>query len=138
MEQTEAEKAGLKTVAHEATRFDTGCRLDLLEPDFLEAMGIIMNVGAKKYGEENWKKGLPGEKSGHNHALKHLLEFRQGIPNDYGEMEMHYAQVAINAMFQFYEEKKKRLIQQAMQNIVSPTPTPKLNLVNPVNLGIKP
>jgi len=106
---TEAEKMGLKTVAHEATRVDTGCRFDLLEPDFLEAMGHIMYVGAKKYGENNWKKSLPGEKSGHNHAMKHLLEFKQGVPNDYGPPEMHYAQVAINAMFQFYEERNKRI-----------------------------
>ena len=109
MEKTEAQAAGLEDTPKEATRFDTGCRLDLLEPDFLEAMGHIMYVGAKKYGVNNWKKGLPGEKSGHNHAMKHLLEFMQGVPNDYGPPEMHYAQVAINAMFQFFEERNKRL-----------------------------
>lgn len=109
---TEAEKLGHKSVAHEATRIDTGCRLDLVDADFLEALGHIMYVGAKKYGPDNWRKGLPGEKSGHNHAMKHLLEFKQNIPNDYGPPEMHYAQVGINAMFQYCEERNKRLAQQ--------------------------
>ncbi len=31
------------------------------------------------------------------------------MPNDYGPPEMHFAQVAVNAMFQFFEERNKRM-----------------------------
>lgn len=86
----------------EAKRDDTGCRMDLLVPEFLEAMGHIMDVGAKKYGELNWKKGLPGTKSGLNHALKHLMEYMRKHPCDYGDLQMHLAQVAVNCMFEYW------------------------------------
>lgn len=85
-----------------AKRYSIGCRLDLLHPEFIEAMGTIMCVGASKYGERNWMKGLKGENGGVNHALKHLMEYMSGVKCDYGERKMHLAQVAVNAMFEFY------------------------------------
>lgn len=86
-----------------AKRFDTGVRLDLLVPEFLVEMAKIMCVGAKKYGELNWKKGgLTGEKGGVNHALHHLLQYMADEPCDYGPRETHLAQVAVNAMFEFW------------------------------------
>ena len=89
-------------------RFQTGIRMDLLDPDFLQEMGKIMHVGAVKYGDLNWKKGLSGEKGGLNHALQHLMQYMNKTPCDYGEREVHLAQVAVNAMFEYYFARKER------------------------------
>jgi hypothetical protein len=96
-----------------ATRFREGKRYDLLEADFLAAMAMIMDVGASKYGEHNWKKGLKGEKGGVNHALSHIIQYQQGAPNDYGPKEIHMAQVAINAMFEFHFCRQERMMKEA-------------------------
>lgn len=93
----------------EGTRYPTGVRMDLITPEFLEAMGRIMFVGAQKYGDLNWQKGLSGEKGGVNHAFQHLAAYQAGIPNDYGPREMHLAQVAVNAMFEYHFERDRRI-----------------------------
>lgn len=95
-----------------ATRYDVGVRMDLLDPTFLQEMGKIMSHGAKKYGELNWKKGLSGENGGLNHALIHLSQYQDGTPCDYGPPETHLAQVAVNAMFEFYFAREARLLEE--------------------------
>ncbi len=106
------------TKAPFAYRVECGCRLDLLDPDFLLAMAHIMAVGAKKYGEKNWQKpGLDGEHGGVNHALKHLMEYQAGVPNDYGPEELHMAQVAVNAMFEHFHCKRKRAEKKIVENM---------------------
>ena len=90
-------------------RHTCGKRFDLLDPDFIEARSKIMYAGEQKYGPDNWKKGLSGENSGVNHAFAHLCEYQQNTPCDYGPREMHLAQVAVNAMFEYYHSKKARL-----------------------------
>ncbi len=98
-----------ETIGGCATRYSTGVRIDLVDPDFLVEMGKIMHVGAQKYGELNWKKGLSGEKGGVNHAFQHLTDYVADKPCDYGPRETHLAQVAINAMFEFHFERQRRL-----------------------------
>ncbi len=98
-----------------ATRFGTGVRMDLIDSDFLREMGYIMHVGAIKYGELNWKKGLQGEKGGINHAFQHLADYNADKPCDYGPRETHLAQVAVNAMFEFYFERQRRLANEAVE-----------------------
>lgn len=83
-------------------------RFDLLDPAFVQAMAMIMGVGASKYGPENWKTGLTGANSGLNHALKHINEFQNGTPNDYGANDLHLAQAAVNLMFEAYFVRKAR------------------------------
>ncbi len=97
----------------EGTRYTTGVRMDLLDSDFITEMGKIMHVGAQKYGEFNWKKGLSGEKGGINHAFQHLADYNADKPCDYGPRETHLAQVAINAMFEFFFERGRRLANEA-------------------------
>jgi hypothetical protein len=106
MNQIQIEKMNKE---NNAPRFEVGVRMDLLYGDFLIEMGKIMSVGARKYGENNWRKpGLDGDKSGANHALCHLMEYLENKPNDYGPREMHLAQVAVNAMFEFYHYRLRQ------------------------------
>lgn len=98
-----------------ATRYSTGVRIDLVDADYLVALGQIMHVGAEKYGELNWRKGLEGEKGGINHAYQHLAAYVGFKPCDYGPREMHLAQVGINAMFEFAFERQRRLANEAVE-----------------------
>ena len=103
----------------EATRHSTGVRMDLIEPHYLRAIGAIMHVGAQKYGELNWKKGLSGEKGGINHAYQHLADYVADAPNDYGPREMHLAQVGANCMFEYHFERSRRLAAEEAEEQVA-------------------
>lgn len=65
------------------TRFETGAirnseedfpRYDLLSPIALEKLAKVAALGAKKYGEANWLKGIP-IRNLINHAINHLFKF---------------------------------------------------------------
>lgn len=89
-------------------RIPVDVRYDLLEPEFMDGMAKIMGVGAKKYGENNWKSGLTGANSGLNHALKHINEYMRGEINDYGDDETHLEQAAVNLMFEAFHRRKAK------------------------------
>lgn len=68
------------------TTFSTGaqrgsdhedCFLHMIPPEALYAYGRAFAEGAKKYGENNWLKGLPFS-SLVNHAMHHILKFVEG------------------------------------------------------------
>jgi len=43
----------------EGNKFDSGKpRYDLLAPEFLDGVAIILSFGAEKYGDRNWEGGL--------------------------------------------------------------------------------
>lgn len=74
-------------------------RYDLIEPECTAGIAKILGIGAKKHGENTWRKGLTGCNSGLNHALKHINEFQQGVPNEYGDLATHLDQAIVNLMF---------------------------------------
>jgi hypothetical protein len=54
-------------------------RYDLLfsNTDFLKRMAATYGEGGAKYGDDNWRNGMP-EKSIFNHALAHLVQHLEG------------------------------------------------------------
>jgi Domain of unknown function (DUF5664) len=76
---------------------------------FLTDVAHILYVGAEKYGDKNWQKGLTGVNSGLNHAIKHYFEYEHDYPCDYGERRVHLAQVIVNLMFEWWLTRKKNL-----------------------------
>lgn len=59
---------------------DVGCRVDLICPKTLIRVGQILDAGAKKYGENNWKQiDIPDHL---NHALIHILGYLEGNTDD--------------------------------------------------------
>lgn len=89
-------------------RSPIGVRFDLLDPEFIEMMAKVMALGAKKYGDNNWKTGLTGENSGLNHAMGHLMEYQAGDKSEHSDdPRFLLAQVAVNAMFESFHAKKK-------------------------------
>lgn len=82
--------------------------VDLIVPEFIEGIAKVMTMGAKKYGIENWKKGL--ERRRILAALyRHLLAYHKGEKYDEESELNHLLHVAVNAMFLFwYDEVNKK------------------------------
>lgn len=61
-----------------ALRYDAGkSRVDLIPPEFIEALGRHYGAGAKKYAERNWEKGMSWSRC-YASALRHMLAFWSG------------------------------------------------------------
>lgn len=52
-------------------------RYDLIPRAAIEALGRTLKEGADKYGEQNWKKGIPTSDF-LNHCLQHLYKYLDG------------------------------------------------------------
>ena len=82
-----------------AARSKMEVRWDLLCEEFIRDMAIVMKEGADKFGDDNWKGGVP-EGVTINHLLEHLYKWQNG-----DRSEPHLAKVAINAMFMDWYEQ---------------------------------
>lgn len=61
-----------------ALRFDADkSRVDLIPPEFIEALGRHYGAGAKKYAERNWEKGMSWSRC-YASAQRHMLAFWRG------------------------------------------------------------
>ena len=67
-------------------QFDTGAirdtednkpRFDLIPVEALNRLAQHYTNGAKKYGDNNWRKGLPIERC-YSSALRHLYQYKMG------------------------------------------------------------
>lgn len=105
-----AEKAARKTRADEADRkfiadlrsegsalrYDDGkSRVDLIDPNFILALGDHYQRGAKKYAERNWEKGMLFSRC-YASAQRHLLAFWSGEDTDAETGTLHVVAVAWN------------------------------------------
>lgn len=70
----------------EGERNETGLRYDLIPGEVLEYIAERLGYGAGKYGDHNWKLGLPGGKAPLNHALAHLTEYMKSRSQNYGPL----------------------------------------------------
>ncbi len=64
--------------------FDSGAkrqelepRFDLISPNALRRLAMTTAEGAKKYGEHNWRNGIPSSNL-LNHAINHIYEYIAG------------------------------------------------------------
>jgi len=55
-------------------------RFDLIPKEPLERLALRYGLGAIKYGEDNYKKGLPNNNL-LNHAIGHLLSWKERMEN---------------------------------------------------------
>lgn len=89
-------------------QFDTGAvrdtaegksRPDLISPYAQWRKGEWLYIGAEKYAERNWEKGIPFGRCIAS-IFRHLLEYMMGLTN-----EDHLAAIAVNAEFIMHFEK---------------------------------
>jgi len=77
-------------------------RIDLISPYAQERIGEWLRLGAKKYAERNWEKGIPFSRCIAS-LERHIQSYKKGKTN-----EDHLAAIAVNAQFiMHYEEMIK-------------------------------
>ena len=84
----------IKTEQATAEKYDEGkLRYDLLPPDALEELIRVYNLGANKYSDRNWEKGMD---YGRIFAAlqRHLWEFWKGEDRDEESNLLHLAHAA--------------------------------------------
>jgi hypothetical protein len=82
----------------EGLRYDKGkTRLDLLPPEWIEALGVVMTKGAEKYADRNWELGMPWSKCW-GPLLRHAFKWLAGEMYDAETGVHHLAHVAWNAL----------------------------------------
>jgi len=78
-------------------------RIDLISPYAQERIGEWLRLGAEKYDERNWEKGIPFSRCIAS-LERHIQLYKKGMVN-----EDHLAAIAVNAQFiMHYEEMIKR------------------------------
>lgn len=89
-----------------AKRFNNGKpRPSLLPVELYEELITVLEVGAKKYGTDNWQKGMP-----YSEVLdsleRHIIQFKKGEDIDPDDGLPVLSKIAINALFlRFYQLK---------------------------------
>jgi hypothetical protein len=81
------------------TKHDQGkTRVDLLDAEFLEAVGEVLRFGAAKYGDSNWRGGITVGRLIAS-LLRHLFAVMRGQDIDSESGLRHTAHIGCNAMF---------------------------------------
>ncbi len=88
-----------------AKRFDSGKpRFSLIPAYPLEQVAKVLTMGAVKYGDRNWEKGMKWTRC-IDSLERHLNAFKQGELNDEESGLPHLAHVCVNSMFLLQFEK---------------------------------
>lgn len=97
-----------ETTKNEGSRFDAGKpRMELLSAIASEGTAAVLTFGAKKYSDNNWRKGMKwGRVLGS--LLRHTFKFMSGEDVDSESGLPHVDHIACNAMFlqEYYRTHK--------------------------------
>jgi hypothetical protein len=94
-------------LATRASRFNSGkLRWGLVDFDSIEEMVKVLEFGAKKYDEHNWKKGLPTVEICES-MMRHIFAYLRGENEDTESGISHIGHILCNAMFLNYMQKNK-------------------------------
>lgn len=72
-------------------------RLDLLPTDAIEEVGMVYTIGARKYADRNWEKGISYMRVV-GALLRHLFAWLRGEERDPKDGQRHISAVAWNAI----------------------------------------
>jgi hypothetical protein len=90
-----------KTVLESGVKYDTEkTRVDLLDAEWLEAVGEVLRFGAVKYAAHNWRGGIVYSRL-IGAALRHLLAIMRGEDMDKESGLPHTAHLSCCIMFLF-------------------------------------
>jgi hypothetical protein len=81
-------------------------RTDLLPPDVLLAIAAVLTVGAAKYGDRNWERGMAWSRC-YGAALRHLFAWWQGEVADPETGLSHLAHTACCILFLLAYESRQ-------------------------------
>lgn len=90
----------------EGTKFDEGkVRLDLLAPEFLYGTSKVLGVGAEKYDEYNWAKGMKWSRV-FGAMMRHMWSWWAGEKLDHETGYSHLWHAACCLMFLIAYEQR--------------------------------
>ena len=91
----------------QAIRHNNGkLRWSLVDFESLEDMVKVLEFGANKYSDHNWKKGLPTTQVCES-LMRHLFAYLSGEDIDPESGLSHVGHIQCNAMFLSYMQKNK-------------------------------
>lgn len=92
----------------EGTKFDQGKnRVELLPPEALEKIAEVFTLGAQKYEDHNWMKGISWMRV-YGALMRHMLAWRRGENQDSEWGKSHLAHAGCCLFFLlWYEDFKK-------------------------------
>lgn len=82
---------------------DGKSRPDLISPFFMMRLGMWLMLGAKKYSERNWEKGIPNSRCFAS-LMRHICQWLIGNKD-----EDHLAAMACNIMFLMHNEEAVKI-----------------------------
>jgi len=93
-----AEQEQVKTESSGAVRWDgQKARYDLIPPDALEVLARVYTVGAIKYSDRNWERGMTWGRC-FSSLMRHAWAWARGEDTDLETGLPHMAHVAWNAL----------------------------------------
>lgn len=104
---TSSPTIGNTNVIGSAMRFNSDkLRWSLVDFDALDDMVKVLEFGAKKYDDNNWKKGLKTPEIFES-IMRHLVAYMRGEDIDSESGLPHTGHILCNAMFLSYMQKYK-------------------------------
>lgn len=99
--------SGQELIAGGVKHDQTKRRVDLVPTSLIDAVARILEFGAAKYGDNNWRKGLSWSRV-YAALQRHLLDFWKGTDLDDESTLPHLYHAACNIAFliEFYEKRK--------------------------------
>lgn len=96
-----------KETKEQALRYNEGkLQWSLIDWKSLEGLVRVLEMGAKKYARDNWKKGMPVTQVSES-LMRHLFAFMSGEDKDPESGLNHLSHVMCNAMFLEYIMREK-------------------------------
>ena len=87
-------------------KYDQGkTRYDLIPPEGIAAVACILGMGANKYGDRNWEKGMAWSRP-YGALLRHLFSWWEGEDKDPESGHSHLWHVACNVFFLIAYQKR--------------------------------
>lgn len=89
--------------------------LDLIPTEALLQIAKVLDIGAKKYGKYNWRKGIEWSRV-ISASMRHLTAFNDGQDKDFETGLSHIAHLGCNVMFLLTYEKEHKELDDRYKN----------------------
>jgi len=110
-------------VGEQGRKFDAGKpRMDLIPGVALTQLGAVLEYGARKYDEDNWKRHelADGAKRHYGALLRHLVAYKDGEALDPESGLHHLAHALANVVFVLWAENERAAMPTRAREVTTP------------------